>query len=519
MSKIAIVKVRSAHDVEWRLPDIAAAALRALGMGQLKDHLQAAKGQAFMPQLTLPYLAALGYQYNEQNGMTHRFVFIDDREENIDLRGFDMVWFTTVTSTAQAVYRLSDRARRLGITTVIGGIHATMCQEESAAHADALALGEGETTVPELLTDWDAPGHRLRPRYFGAPTGSLDHLPLPRWRDTQAVDYCPWIVPVQTSRGCRNACSFCSTTRYQGARRRHRPVDEIVNEIRWLKDEGILTDDKVVFFTDNNIVSDSDHRRGVSDTQYARSLFQALTPLKIHWVGQGEINVAADPELTLMMARSGCIMMLVGFETMQQDNLRALGKPGNQVETYIRHIETLHRHAISVIGCFMFGLDNDSPDVFEKSFDFINNYIDIPQISLLTPFPGTVLYRQALKDKRLLHPDWTHYDTTHAVMTPKKMTIAQLRQGYNRLTQRLYTYPNIVRRAFRHAMRPTVHHHRSLPFTSRFSSVLAPNIIYRHLSLIGKGAEETMREFPSSDPLPLRDFLYMKPQKCCPKRG
>jgi radical SAM superfamily enzyme YgiQ (UPF0313 family) len=123
-------------------------------MSQLKDHLEAAKGQAFMPQLTLPYLAALGYQYNEQNRMTHQFVFIDDCEENIDLGGFDMAWFTTVTSTAQAVYRLSDRARLFGITTVIGGIHATMCREEAAAHADALALGEGETTVPELLTDW-----------------------------------------------------------------------------------------------------------------------------------------------------------------------------------------------------------------------------------------------------------------------------------------------------------------------------------------------------------------------------
>jgi radical SAM superfamily enzyme YgiQ (UPF0313 family) len=247
---------------------------------------------------------------------------------------------------------------------------------------------------------------------------------------------------------------------------------------------------KSFFFTDNNIVSDSDHRRGVSDTQYARSLFQALEPLEIHWVGQGEINVAADHDLTLLMARSGCITMLVGFETIQQDNLRALGKPGNQVETYIRHIETLHRHAIAVIGCFMFGLDNDSPEVFEKSFDFIDSYVDIPQISLLTPFPGTALYRQAIKDKRLLHRDWSRYDITHAVMASQNMTVDQLKQGYGRLVGRLYAYPNIVRRAFRHAIRPTVHRHRSLPFAARFSSVLAPNIIYRRLSLIGREREQ-----------------------------
>jgi radical SAM superfamily enzyme YgiQ (UPF0313 family) len=270
-------------------------------------------------------------------------------------------------------------------------------------------------------------------------------------------------------------------------------VNDIVDEILWLKDEGILTDDKVIFFTDNNIVSDSDHRRGVSDTQYARSLFQALEPLKIQWVGQGEINVAADPELTLLMARSGCITMLVGFETIQQDNLRALGKPGNQVETYIRHIETLHRHAIAIIGCFMFGLDNDSPELFEQSFDFINTYIDIPQISMLTPFPGTALYRQVIRDKRLLHQDWSLFDITHAVMTPKKMTVEQLNQGYDRLARRLYDYPNIVRRALRYAVRPTVQRHGALPFASRFSSVLAPNLIYRRLSLIG---HEKKHELP-----------------------
>ena len=488
MARIAVVKVRSPHDVEWRLPTLLDSALGLVGLGELRDRLRQTSGQPFMPQLTLPYLAGLGHRYNETHGTDHSFVLIDDHPERIRLegRGFDMVWFTAVTPTAPAIYRLCERARRGGLVTVIGGIHATMVPEEAGAHADALALGEGEDTVPEILADWDR-DHRLRPLYTGGRDCSLDRLPLPRWRDAELASYCPWIVPVQTSRGCRNACHFCSTTRYQGARRRHRPVQDIVEEIRTLQQQGVLTPEKTVFFTDNNIVSDSDHRRGVKDTRYARELFRALEPLHVAWTGQGETNIADDLELTRLMARSGCINLLVGFESIQQDNLASVGKPSNQVQTYIRQIETLQRHGIAIIGCFIFGLDHDGPDVFDRTARFIQRWIDIPQVSVLTPFPGTPLHRRMEREGRLLHRDWPCYDITHVVFRPRSISPEALERGYRRLVRRLFSWPAVVSRALRYAARPTVIPRRA-SFASRFSSVLAPNLIYGNLTRIGGDA-------------------------------
>jgi len=487
MARIAIVKVRSPHDVEWQLPPFLDSALGLVGLSHLRDRLRETSGQPFMPQLTLPYLAALGERYNEAHGTDHEFVLVDDRPERVRLagRGLDMVWFTAVTPTIEAVYRLSDRARRDGMRTVIGGIHATTLPDEAGEHADAVALGEGEDTVSQILADWDRSG-RLAPRYGGRPGCSLDHLPVPRWRDAELADYCPWVVPVQTSRGCRNACHFCSTTRYQGARRRHRPVQDIVDEIRLLQDRGVVTDEKTIFFTDNNIVSDTDHRRGVQDTRYARELFAALEPLGVVWTGQGEINVADDPELTELMVRSGCINLLVGFESIQQENLSSVGKPSNHVETYVRQIETLQRHGVAIIGCFIFGLDHDGPEVFAHTAEFIERYIEVPQISLLTPFPGTPLHRRMVREGQLLGKEWSSFDITHVTFRPRSMSPEALERGYHALGRRLFSWPAILARSLRYAMRPTVH--TNLSFASRFTSVLAPNLIYGNLCRIGREA-------------------------------
>lgn len=491
MARIAIVKVRSAHDVEWKLPASASRLLGLLRMNQLREHLEATSGQAFMPQLTLPYLAGLGQLYNERQQKSHRFELIDDHYERIDLRGYEMVWFTSVSTTAPAVYRLCQRARREGALTVIGGIHATLLPEEAAQYADAVALGDGERIVGEILADFDR-DRALKSRYKGGRDSSLEGLPVPRWGDAKVRNYAPWVVPLQTSRGCRNACHFCSTTRFQGAKRRHRPPQEIVDEIRALQDQGILTPEKVIFFTDNNIVSDTDHRRDVRDTRYARSLFEALLPLNVLWVGQGELCVGDDAELTELMARSGCIKLLVGIESIDAGNLASVGKYSNDVGSYVKQIETLHDHGISLIGCFIFGLDHDTPQVFPRTREFIDRHIDVPQLTLLTPFPGTLQYRQMKREGRILHEDWSQYDITHGVYRPRAMAVEELEAGYHWIASQLYTYPNILRRALRHALRPTSYTHPQMSFRNRFTSVLAPNLVYRTLTSLGRREEATL---------------------------
>jgi len=486
MARIAIVKVRSAHDVEWNLPPAASRALGLLGQHGLRDHLLATNGQAFMPQLTLPYLAALGQAHNAAQGTRHTFELIDDHEERIHLDGFDMIWFTSVTSTAPAIYRLADAARDRGSRVAIGGIHATIRPDEASQHADAVVIGEAEAAVPAILGDYDR-DRRLAPRYEGGRDHELDSLPVPAWRANRLVDdYAPWVIPVQTSRGCKNACYFCSTTRVQGARRRHRPVQEVVDEIRAMQDSGVVTPRKVLFFTDNNIVSDSDHRRGVQDTRYARELFEALIPLNVVWTGQGEISVGDDRELVELMARSGCIQLLIGFESISADNLDALGKPSNDVDAYAEQVAQLQRHGISLIGCLMFGLDHDTPDVFERTARFIDRCIDVPQLTILTPFPGTAQYRQMKREGRILHGDWSQYDITHVVFRPRGMTAEQLEEGYRWLARRTFTYRAVLNRALRAAIRPVVYQHPRMSFRSRFSSVLAPNLVYRALTKVGR---------------------------------
>ncbi len=487
MAEIAIVKVRTAQDLEWNPSPLLKRFLSSLGLGAFVQRLEHAEGQPFMPQLALPLLSGFGHRYNDLRGTRHRFHLVDDREDRLELDGFDMVWFTTGTNGAPATYRVSDRLRRKGIPTVIGGIHATMMSEEAAAHATAVAHGEAEGLVFEILEDFDA--QDLKPSYHGVRARNLGHQPLPRWEDAQG-DYPAWIVPVETSRGCMNACRFCSTTRFQGAHRRHRPVADVVAEIRHLQETGVLTREKVVFFTDNNIVWDADYRHGITDTTYSRALFEALIPLEINWVGQGEVGVGADPELVALMSASGCHALLVGLETLEQEALTGLGKPCNDVSFYEDAISVLHDHGIANIGCFVLGLDQDGPEVFDQVRRFVEKWVDIPQISILTPFPGTALFRQYEREGRLLHRDWTKYDITNVVYRPARMTPEELDRGYLALTSEVAGYKDIVGRALRYALRATTNGMPRFGTMDRFTSILAPNIVYRWLSRASR-AEST----------------------------
>jgi radical SAM superfamily enzyme YgiQ (UPF0313 family) len=487
MSRIAIVKVRTAHDLEWAPSPTTRSLLRTLGASALLEHLEGTAGQAFMPLLTLPYLAALGERYNQATGAQHRFTLIDRPETEIDLAGYDMVWLTVSTPTAYATYRVADRVRASGVPVVIGGIHAGILPGEVAVHADVLVTGEAEDALPALLADHDA-GRPLALRYTGRRRRSLDSLPVPRWEDAEATDSSPWRVPVQTSRGCRNACHFCAATRFQGAARRHRPVGDVIAELRELQDRGLLSGGKTVFFTDSNLVSDPDHRQGLADTRHARELFRALIPLGITWVGQGELAVGEDPELVDLMAESGCHQLLVSLESVNPHSLRSVGRRRDAVERQGPCIDVLHRHGVALIGSFVLGLDDDTPGTFEPTARFIERYVDIPQVSLLTPFPGTPLHARMKREGRLLHEDWSQYDLTHVVFRPRRMTPQELEGGYRYVTDRIYTPTAIASRALRHALRPTpAGHPQRRSRWDRITAIVAPNLMYRRLGRLGRG--------------------------------
>jgi radical SAM superfamily enzyme YgiQ (UPF0313 family) len=498
--KIAVIKVRSSQDVELVIPRAIELGLPMVGAGSMVKHMKAAQGQVFLPNLALPYLAALGMAHDKTTGKHHEYVLIDEKEEDLHKWAWDidLAMFTVSTTNCMATYRVADFARSRGIKVVLGGIHPSTLPDEAMPHADAVAVGEAETIIARIIDDFDA-GH-LSGIYDGGKATSLAGLPVPAWElgVTRIVDdcngpagstrnYAPWVIPVQTSRGCRNACYFCSTTRFQGANRRHRPVGEIVTEIQALQNAGVLTNSHTVFFTDNNIVSDSDHSRKTRDTAYARSLFAALEPLGITWVGQGEITVGEDVEMVDQMSKSGCHMLLIGMETISQKGLGGLGKGAMNVDKYAACLKTLHDHGISNIGCFIMGIDGQGLEAFEATKKFIQKHVDVPQISVMTPYPGTALHHKMVREGRIISQDWSMYDITHVVFKPDTMTAHQLEVRYAAMLNDVYSWNSIFARARRHGMRRTVNGMPAFNKVARFTSIFAPNIVYRTLSLNGRG--------------------------------
>ncbi len=379
-----------------------------------------------MSQLTLPLLGAL-------TPAEHEVRAVDENVEPIDFdRPVDLVAITALTPTAPRAYQVADEFRRRGKTVVLGGVHPSLMPDEAAEHADAVVIGEAEESWPRLLAD--AEGGGVKERYVAETKPDLAGLPMPR-RDLMKEDAYLNIPKVETSRGCPYRCSFCSTTIFYGPRMRFRPVEEVVAEVKAARH-------RFVFFTDNNITANK---------KYAKRLFRALEPLGIYWLSQGSIDMADDPELMDLARRSGCAGMLVGFESLSEENIAGMGKgASNRVDEYEEKIRIFHQHQIGLIGCFVFGFDGDDPGVFRKTVEFIErNNIDTPQLTVLTPYPGTAVRAEMEAQGRILHSQWEKYDVGNVVFEPKRMTPEELQAGYNWACRRVYSVSATIKRSVR----------------------------------------------------------------------
>lgn len=403
-----------------------------------------------MSQLTLPLLAALTPE-------KHQVKAIDENVEPIDFdQPADLVSITALTPTAPRAYEVADEFRRRGKKVVLGGVHPSLMVDEAAAHADAVVVGEAEEVWPELLEDLENGG--MKQRYQAEVKPSLAGLPIPR-RDLMKENAYLNIPKVETSRGCPYRCSFCSTTVFYGPRMRFRPVEDVVAEVK-------AAEHRFVFFTDNNITANK---------KYAKRLFRALEPLGIYWLSQGSIDMADDAELMELAQRSGCAGMLVGFESLSEENIEGMGKKAsNRVEEYEDKIRTFHRHQIGLIGCFVFGFDGDDKSVFKTTVNFIKRTnIDTPQLTVLTPYPGTAIRAELEAQGRIIHSDWEKYDVGNVAFIPKRMTPEELQQGYNWACEQVYSMPAIIKRGLR-SLKYMKNPYRSYVFTRNSS-------IYRRL--------------------------------------
>lgn len=349
------------------------------------------------------------------------------------LHDVDLVGMTVITGTAPRAYELAAQFRAQGITVVLGGPHVTLVPDEAAQHADAICVGYAEDSWPQLLRDF-AQG-QLQPRYYQQPDFSLDRadLPFPKRELFDASNFLTQAV-FEATRACGHDCEFCVAPSAWGRKQFQKPVGHVVDDIRRFGQKKII-------FVDLNLISDK---------TYAKELFTALVPLKIQWFGLSTVLIAHDRELMELAAKSGCKGLLLGLETINSGSLKDVGKVFNRSVNYKDVVADLHRLGISIQGCFVFGLDHDTPDVFDHTVAFaLDAGIDLPRFAVVTPFPGTPLHSRLEAEGRILTKDWEQYDGQHVVFQPAGMTVQELAKGHEKAWRDVYTYSSIAKRLWR----------------------------------------------------------------------
>jgi radical SAM superfamily enzyme YgiQ (UPF0313 family) len=301
--------------------------------------------------------------------------------------------------------------------------------EEAIQHADAVCIGDSEPNVPRMIADFQAGNLK---QFYREESTSLAGLPLPRRDLVRRQDYAP-IDAVQATRGCDGRCSFCSVAAFHQHRFRARPVAEVIDELKGL---GTL-----ILFMDDSITA---------DREYAAELFAEMIPLGKRWFSQCGIGIAEDDELLQLAARSGCGGLFIGFESLSQHSLRSWRKGGNLGKDYLAAVRKLHAAGIAVFAGFVFGDDDDTPDVFPRTLEFLlEANIEVLQATRLTPFPGTQLFHQMEQQGRIVDRDWSHYDFGHVVFDPVHMSRETLDNGVGWVQRHFYAQRQIVRRTWR----------------------------------------------------------------------
>jgi radical SAM superfamily enzyme YgiQ (UPF0313 family) len=342
----------------------------------------------------------------------------------------EVVGITVHLTFAKRAYALAKWYRERRAKVILGGPHVQICSEEAAPHADAVAVGNGMTLWPAILKDIG--NNCLKKEYKTGYDNPYEEEPSPR-RDILSRGSFLTTTSLIATRGCRHRCKFCYLST-RGIRMPYqcRRVEQVALEF---ERDG----QSYAVFTDNNLGS---------DPVYLRKLCGALRPLEKIWSAAVSLDVTDDPSLVREMALAGCTGVFVGLETLSAENLQAANKRNTPTpDKYARRMEIFHNNGIQVNGSFVFGFDHDSPDVFERTVEWIEeNRLECATFHLLTPYPGTPLFRQLEQEKRLLHKDWDLYDTAHVVFRPKQMTPEELEQGYAWCYQRLFSHRSIWRR-------------------------------------------------------------------------
>lgn len=362
--------------------------------------------------------------------------FHDDRMEAIPFdRPADLVALPIETYTAKRSYQIASEYRKRGVPVVMGGFHATLVPEEVSQYAEATVIGEAEAVWPEVIDD--ARHGRLQKIYRAKGRPSLDGVRYDReiFRGRRYLS----IGLVETGRGCRFPCEFCAVQTFFGQTHRRRPIDEIVAELSALKREK-----KLFFFVDDNFAG---------SLEQGKELLDALAPLDVRWVTQMSVNAAHDEDFVAHLARSGCRGVLIGFESLDRETLRAMGKKFNSAGGgYGPALANLRRHGIRVYGTFIFGYDSDTEEAFDAAVDFATEHrFFLSAFNHLTPFPGTPLYKRLSEEQRLTYDAWwldDGYSYNTLPFRPRGLAPEEISRLCVKARQRFYGLGNMLKRGF-----------------------------------------------------------------------
>jgi radical SAM superfamily enzyme YgiQ (UPF0313 family) len=342
----------------------------------------------------------------------------------------DLVVIQVYITSARRAYALADLYRGRGAYVVLGGLHVTSLPDEAKAHADTIFLGPGEDTWPAFLADWRAGAPQ---KVYRSVTRSLAGIPPVR-RDLIKRER--YLVPnsIVVSRGCPHVCDFCyKEAFFEGGRGFYtQRVDEALAEIERLPGRHL-------YFLD-------DHLFG--DVRFAGALFDGMRGMGRLWQAAGTVNSILRPGLLEKAAACGLRSLFVGFETLSEAALRGQHKVQNLHRDYAAAIRRLRDHGVMVNGSFVFGMDEDGPDVFERTVAWaVDQGVQTATFHILTPYPGTALHARMEAEGRMLHRDWDLYDTRHVVFRTRSMSEEALEAGYWRAYRDFYRWGSIFRAA------------------------------------------------------------------------
>jgi radical SAM superfamily enzyme YgiQ (UPF0313 family) len=377
------------------------------------------------PSITLPMIAAL--TPNE-----HMVKMINENYEIVDFdKKFDIVAISVLTITANRAYELAKVFRKKGSKIILGGYHVSALPQEAIKYADAVVIGEAESTWPKLIKDFEK--NRLK-NFYVSDKPDLKKLTIPK----RNLYYDFLAGAVQATRGCPVGCDFCPTSWLLGKRLRKRPIKEIVDEIKTISN-------KLIIFRDASLTIDKN---------YSKALFKAMKDLDKKWIANGNINVLGrDKEFLKLAKESGCIQWFIGLESISKKTLQGIHKSTNiaAVDKYGEYIERIHKHGMAIFAGMIFGFDNDTHDVFENTYRSLEEWqIDIVEFNILTPYPGTAIYKRFEKEGRILTKDWSKYSQSHVVFQPKHMTPDDLLDGYSWMTKKFYSPDKMIKRIIHH---------------------------------------------------------------------